>query len=200
MGAVGSTRCPWGGALLPSPPFLTSHSLCPSLLPPAIFPWPCSLPASVLSPLPRSLIPGGQSHCCLCRVARPEGISPGKPEGAGRQPGTGEARRAAAFAGARQPRWVRPVDWPLSAWLFLIAAAASMSREQFSEEGEIGSWACRKRGSLLSLIRTPDCRINRMEEGAAGEVLEASDCRRFPGCSGPPLQLKRLLFCWEGWG
>lgn len=75
-----------------------------------------------------------------------------------------------------------------------------MSREQFSEEGEIGSWACRKGGSLLSLIRTPHCRINRMEEGAAGEVLEASDCRCFPGCSGPPLQLKCLLFRWEGWG
>lgn len=190
-------------AISPPQPSLPDQSfslpLC-SFLPPALFPWLCSLPASVPSPLPWSLAPGGQSHCRLCRAARPEGSSPGKPEGVGRQPGPGEARRAAAFAGARQPRWVRPVDWPLSAWLFLIAAAASMSREQFSEEGEMGSWACRKGGSLLFLIGTLCCRINRMEEGAAGEVLETSDCRCFPGCSRAPLQMKRLLFRWEDWG
>lgn len=64
----------------------------------------------------------------------------------------------------------------------------------------MGSWACRKRGSLLSLTRAPCCRINRMEEGAAGKVLGASGSRYFPGCSRLPLQIKTLAVLWEGQG
>lgn len=44
---------------------------------------------------------------------------------------------------------------------------------------------------------SPRCRINRMEEGAAGSVLGASGSKYFPDCSGLPLQIKPLVFLWE---
>lgn len=60
---------------LTPPTLLASHSHSLSFLSPIIF--PC---------LPWPLAPGGQSHHCLCRVARPEGSSCGKPEEAGGHP------------------------------------------------------------------------------------------------------------------
>lgn len=76
----------WWGLFLPcTAPFLENHSFPFSPLP---SPLSFSGPAAHLPPLPcpGRGPPGGQSHCRLCRAARPEGGGLGIPEEAGRRP------------------------------------------------------------------------------------------------------------------
>lgn len=69
---------------------------------------------------------------------------------------------------------------PDVSWLLLLPG-----EERFAEEGagvrdvQEGQ---KEEGSLLSLTRSPRCRINRMEEGAAAGCW-ASGSRYFPECS-----------------
>lgn len=58
----------------------------------------------------------------------------------------------------------------------------------------------RKKGSLLSLTRSPHCRINRTEKGAADGVLGASGSRCSPDRSWLALKIKPVMFLWEGRG